>query len=85
MRRAIFDADTCSDLAEASAVYIAGASTGANRNETTGGIRACRSRGRTARRPSTPFLHEDFQRTSMPKLIAVSSSSDMVYMLRPML
>jgi hypothetical protein len=68
-----------------SVVYIAGASTGADRNETTDGICALRSRGCTARRPSTLFLHEDFQRTSRPTLLAVSSSFDMVYILRPVL
>jgi excisionase family DNA binding protein len=46
-------------------VYIDGASTGANRNETTDGICARGSRGCTARRRSATFLNEDFQRTSM--------------------
>jgi CheY-like chemotaxis protein len=68
-----------------SVVHIARASTAANRSETTDGICARGSRGCTARRPSTPFLHEDFQRTSMPTLITVSSSFDVVYILRPML
>jgi hypothetical protein len=64
---------------------VAVESTSVNRRETAGGNCARGSRGCTTRQPSTLTLYEDWRRTSMSTLVALSVLFNMVYILQTVL